>query len=757
MKKTIGIDLGTTNSVVAFKTRDVEVLRNRENEELTRSCVALRNDEILVGKHAFNVLAANPENTILSVKRLMGGAISDTMVQQMRADKDYYRYGIMPLEGGTEDAVAVALGGKQYTPEQISAEILKKLKADAEEKLGGEVTHAVITVPAYFTEKQKNATRLAASYAGLKVLRLLAEPTAAAVAYGVDTLKAGELQTVVVYDFGGGTFDLSVLNIVDRECLEMGAGGDRWLGGDNLDQALQAYIFKQVEKTYNIDSLKELIAKQSAKRRNQILAKLRTETERLKIDLSGLQSQSVVLEDLLEDEDGNTIDIDITITRAEFERIIRPLIERTVTLTEELLTQMSYTPDMISSFMLVGGSSCIPLVRQLMVERFGSDKVKVSKKPMLAIAEGAAMLAQSMGESYECPNCGATVPQEASKCAKCGYDVATEVKGRGVGEVTLTTKHDLYIMLNDRATGLTRAERLFEKQTPMPASTSRVFRTSADQQRLLKVEIQSEVEGGRLERQTFGYAAIDESLPAGSEFVFDFTLSADETIGCRVYPKGYSNKAKATIFERGQNDGKALESINKLIEDFNSGSYDLSQSEQLTDALVKHFQLADSIGNDNARDERWEELRTKAWADFYHITAEQKGPEVDIDAFLAKIFCENYPQLLGHAEVSRLRALVARSKAGGSESMQAREELKESLSNYHLLIPLFFLKHASRLANEQGSADGNRLRAFHDRAVACFERGDLDEAFSVLNEAEPIADQYVDRKNMPTGISTDIS
>lgn len=489
MKKTIGIDLGTTNSVVAFKTRDVEVLRNRENEELTRSCVALKNEQMLVGRHAFNVLASNPENTILSVKRLMGGAISDSMVQQMRNNKDYYRYGIVPLQGGTDDGVAVALGGKQYTPEQISAEILKKLKADAEERLGGEVTHAVITVPAYFTEKQKNATRLAATYAGLKVMRLLAEPTAAALAYGVDTLKAGELQTVVVYDFGGGTFDLSVLNIIDRECLEMGAGGDRWLGGDNLDQALQAYIFKQVEKNYNISSLKHLIESQSAKKRNQILAKLRTEIEKIKIDLSGIQSQSLLLEDLLEDEDGNTIEIDLTITRADFEQIIRPFVEKTVTLTEELLAQMSYTPDMINAFLLVGGSSCIPLVKQLMAERFGADKVRTSKKPMLAIAEGAAMLAQSMGDSYECPNCGIAVPQSASKCPGCGYDVDAEVKGRGVGEVTLTTKHDLYIMTTDRATGQARPERLFEKQTPMPASTSRVFRTAADQQQLMRVEI----------------------------------------------------------------------------------------------------------------------------------------------------------------------------------------------------------------------------------------------------------------------------
>lgn len=738
MKKTIGIDLGTTNSVVAFKTRDVEVLRNRENEELTRSCVALKNEQMLVGRHAFNVLASNPENTILSVKRLMGGAISDSMVQQMRNNKDYYRYGIVPLQGGTDDGVAVALGGKQYTPEQISAEILKKLKADAEERLGGEVTHAVITVPAYFTEKQKNATRLAATYAGLKVMRLLAEPTAAALAYGVDTLKAGELQTVVVYDFGGGTFDLSVLNIIDRECLEMGAGGDRWLGGDNLDQALQAYIFKQVEKNYNISSLQQLIENQSAKKRNQILAKLRTETEKIKIDLSGIQSQSLLLEDLLEDEDGNTIDIDLTITRADFEQIIRPFVEKTVTLTEELLAQMSYTPDMINAFLLVGGSSCIPLVKQLMAERFGADKVRTSKKPMLAIAEGAAMLAQSMGDSYECPNCGIAVPQSASKCPGCGYDVDAEVKGRGVGEVTLTTKHDLYIMTTDRATGQTRPERLFEKQTPMPASTSRVFRTAADQQQLMRVEILSDVEGGKHERQTLGFAVIEESVPAGNEFVFDFTLSADESMSCKFYPKGYSNKAKSILLERGQKDAGALAAVSKAIEDFNAGGYDAPQRNTFTGELVKVLQVAGEIGPDSPMDTRWAEVSYKA-GEIKVIPLGVEDPEI----FIIETACLGYPQLIGMQEVTRLRDLLSLARRKGTfESIQAIKELGEAADEYWWLDKLDDMKFASRHALQAGSSDGARLRTLHDQAVVKFEQGDHEAGFAAMLEGKPLVDKH---------------
>jgi molecular chaperone DnaK len=188
MKKAIGIDLGTTNSVVAFKDTLVKIIRNRENDELTRSCVGLRKGEIVVGSIVYTDIKRDPINTILSVKRLMGGAISDNMVQEM-IQSPYYKFGITQLQGGTEDSVAVILGGKQYTAEQISAEILKKLKVDAEDRLGGEVSHAVITVPAYFTEKQKNATRIAAQIAGLKVQKLLAEPTAAAISYGVDNLK----------------------------------------------------------------------------------------------------------------------------------------------------------------------------------------------------------------------------------------------------------------------------------------------------------------------------------------------------------------------------------------------------------------------------------------------------------------------------------------------------------------------------------------------------------------------------------------
>jgi len=755
MKKTIGIDLGTTNSVVAFKTRDVEIVRNKEGEEHTRSCVALKNDELLVGSHAFNVLKTNPENTILSVKRLMGGAISGDMVSGMKKRSNYYRYGIVPLPGGTDDSVAVLLNGKHYTPEQVSAEILKKLKADAEEKLG-EITHAVITVPAYFTEKQKNATRLAASYAGLKVLRLLAEPTAAAFAYCLDSLKPGEIQTVLIYDFGGGTFDLSVLNLVDRTGIEMGAGGDRWLGGDDLDQALQAHIYRQVEKNYNISSLQKLIDDQPAKKRNKILALLREQTEAIKIQLSGTMSASLLLEDLLEDENGNTIDIDLTVTRGEFEQVVRPFVERTVTLTEGLLAEMSYTPDMVDTFLLVGGSSCIPLVKQLMSERFGASKVRSSKKPMLAVAEGAAMLAQSLGETYECPSCGLAVPQSADRCPSCGYDVGSEVKQRGVEEVALTTKHDLFVALTDEETGAITMDMLIEKQTPLPASKSKSYRTVADQQRIMKLEVLALVEGGQYERQTLGFATIEGSLPANSEFVFDFSLSADEVLNCNVYPKGFSNKARSIPLGRGYNDEAALLRVDSLITEFNNGNHSVQKLEVFTNALVTTLQAADSIGLDNSRDPRWAELGYKLSTKFDEITGQGEGDDTDSSILFAEIMCDNYPQLLGGSTVSVMQQLITASNFSGFEAIQARQKLGELTDKYFMLIQLYFLKFAAQLANEAGSTDGSRLRALHDRAVACFEQVDKMGAFAALQEGEPIAEKYFQGGNVGTRISKGI-
>lgn len=557
MKKAIGIDLGTSNSVIAFKDTGVKIIRNKENEELTRSCIGLRKEEILVGRTAYQLLKTDPINTILSVKRLMGGAIKDKMVQDM-IESPYYKYGITSLKGGTDDAVAVILGGKQYTPEQLSSEILKKLKTDAEEKLGDEVTHAVITVPAYFTEKQKNATRIAAQLAGLKVQKLLAEPTAAAIAYGVDNLKAGDAKTVLIYDFGGGTFDLSILNIVDGQYMEAGTGGDRWLGGDDLDRALQAHIFKRISKDYNIENIENLLQKLSRNRRDQFNFQIRDEVEKTKIELSSTMTSRLLM-DGFEDENGEWIEFDLTITREEFEKLAKPFVERSIELIEILLKEVGYDISMIDNILLVGGTSCIPLIKQMLSQKYGSEKIKISEKPMLAVAEGAGILSHRLGDEYEPPVDG---------------EIA-------VAEISYSTNHNYFIELKDDY------DRIIEKQMPLPCNVLRNYKTTVNNQKVVKVGIYADVEGGKKEKQTMGFFTIEEDLPTGSDIVLDFTLGIDEVFEVKAYPKTNKAKSKKIVLARGNKDSKTLDFLSSSLEKILGSNFTEAQRDYFSNQLKK--------------------------------------------------------------------------------------------------------------------------------------------------------------------------
>lgn len=284
MSKTIGIDLGTTNSVVAFKDASVRVVSTGpNNEDLCRSCVAMdRNSgNFVVGNAPYKNWRRYAPNIVVSAKRLMGASITDPQVQKMKTDKDMYPYGISKKSGGTEDSVSIIMNGQEFSPEQISAQILRQLKEDASIKLGDDVTHAVITVPAYFNEKQKAATRKAAELAGLKVQRLLAEPTAAAISYGADKMSADEDKIFLVYDFGGGTFDLSILVASGGSFIESGTGGDRWLGGDDIDRLLSEYVLTEAGKANNAD-IHELIESLDDRRKYAFQGEFKSEIESAK-------------------------------------------------------------------------------------------------------------------------------------------------------------------------------------------------------------------------------------------------------------------------------------------------------------------------------------------------------------------------------------------------------------------------------------------------------------------------------------------
>jgi molecular chaperone DnaK len=716
MKKVIGIDLGTTNSVIAFKDTAVKIIRNKENEELTRSCIGFRNNEILVGRPAFQLLERDPNNTILSVKRLMGAAIKDKMVQDMISNP-YYKYGIAPLKGGTDDAVAIILGGRQYTPEQISSEILKKLKKDAEERLGDEVTHAVITVPAYFTEKQKNATRVAAQLAGLKVQKLLAEPTAAAIAYGADNMKAGDSRTVLIYDFGGGTFDLSILNIVDGQYMEAGTGGDRWLGGDDLDRKLQDIVYEKVAERYKLKDIPNLVSNLPTAKRYKFEGQFRKQIEEAKISLSSSNSTSVtMIESGLEDENGDWIDINVDVTRSEFEQAIKHYVQKSIDLIGELLKDVGYDISMIDSILLVGGTSCIPLIKQMLSEKFGADKIKVSDKPMLAVAEGAAILAHRLGDESETPI------------------VANNV----ISDISYSTNHNYYIQLKDGP------QKIIDKQMPLPISVSKTFKTTVNNQKIVEVILLADVEGGEFEKMTMGYFTIEEELQLGSDIVFDIEIDLDEIFKIKVHPKGSKTKEKEIILGRGDKDSKAFGFISSCLEKMKTMGFTEQQKSYFYNHVQKEIDKLNNAGNITSDSEKWEEIGTNVFTAFEQ--SEKITDEFDEESLVvvfSKILIGEYPELVDKADIAKMQTLLSEIEDNDVITKgQSVEKLKTVTDKYNVLITLFTVKMAANSAAKTNPGDGNKLHQMHDKIISLFRTRKNDEALELLNDAIELRDQY---------------
>jgi molecular chaperone DnaK len=403
MGNIVGIDLGTSNSVAAFKLADVEIVTAADNtapeRKLTRSIVTVQAGRIVVGEAAYRQLNAAPEQTISSIKRLMGRGFTDTVVQNQLQQLSYK---VTESSQGTENSLAVWLDGKEYEPEDISAAILRQVLDNAEAfqaKTGqnSRITGAVITIPAYFNDKQRHATLTAAQKAKLTKIELLPEPTAAAISYGFKP-DSEDVQTILVYDFGGGTFDASLITTAGNQFIELGKAGDLWLGGDDVDSRLVNLIKQKVAAAEGLADIDALIAKMPHYQRVRFNQDLKLAAERAKIDLSQATTALVQPATPLLDEMGMAISIDVTVTRAEFESLILPLIDRTLEICQDAIKYSDYPQDTIDLVLLVGGSAQIPLVQSRVQSVFGVDRVVVHPRPMYAVAEGAAIVAAGLTE-----------------------------------------------------------------------------------------------------------------------------------------------------------------------------------------------------------------------------------------------------------------------------------------------------------------------------------------------------------------------
>ena len=372
MSKIIGIDLGTTNSVVAvMEGGEPVVITNPEGSRLTPSVVAFtKTGERLVGQVAKRQAVTNPENTIFSIKRFMGRRFTE-VTEEMKM----VPYTVVAASNGD---VRVKIGNEEYAPPQISAMVLQKLKQAAEEYLGSAVTRAVITVPAYFNDAQRQATKEAGKIAGLEVMRIVNEPTAAALAYGLDKKKD---ETIAVYDFGGGTFDISILEVGEGVVEVKATNGDTHLGGDNLDQRVIDWIITEFKKTDGIDLSKDRMA----------LQRLKEAAEKAKMELSTVMETDINLPFITADQSGPK-HLQMKLTRAKFEQLVDDLLQRTVGPTKQALSDAGLDPSKIDEVVLVGGSTRIPRVQQIVKELFGTDPHK-GVNPDEVVAVGAAIQA----------------------------------------------------------------------------------------------------------------------------------------------------------------------------------------------------------------------------------------------------------------------------------------------------------------------------------------------------------------------------
>src|SRR6266404_1070262 len=371
MGKIIGIDLGTTNSVVAvMEGGEPVVITNSEGARTTPSVVAFaKSGERLVGQVAKRQSVTNPENTVYSIKRFMGRRFDEVNEEMKMVPYKVIRAG---------NDVRIEAGGKEWSPPEISAMILQKMKQSAEDYLGQKVTQAVITVPAYFNDSQRQATKDAGRIAGLEVMRIVNEPTAAALAYGLDKKKD---ETIAVFDFGGGTFDISILEVGEGVVEVKSTNGDTHLGGDNIDQRVIDWIVEEFRKDQGIDLSKDKMA----------LQRLKESAEKAKIELSSTMETEINLPFITADQAGPK-HLVMKLTRARFEQLVEELLQRTIGTCRAALEDAGLKTDKIDEVVLVGGSTRIPKVQQMVKEVFGKEPNK-SVNPDEVVAIGAAVQA----------------------------------------------------------------------------------------------------------------------------------------------------------------------------------------------------------------------------------------------------------------------------------------------------------------------------------------------------------------------------
>jgi len=536
--KIIGIDLGTTNSVVAvMEGGQPTVIANQEGNRTTPSVVAFtKSGERLVGQVAKRQAITNPENTIFSIKRFMGRRY-DEVTEEMKM----VPYKV--VRGDNGDA-RVDIAGKKYSPPEISAMILTKLKEAAEAYLGGKVAQAVITVPAYFNDAQRQATKDAGKIAGLEVMRIINEPTAAALAYGLDKKKN---ETIAVYDFGGGTFDISILEVGEGVVEVKSTNGDTHLGGDNIDQRIMDWIITEFKREQGIDLSKDQMA----------LQRLKEAAEKAKMELSTLLESEINLPFITADATGPK-HLTMKLTRARFEQMVEDIVQRSVGPCKQALADANVTPNQIDEVVLVGGQTRMPRIQQIVRDLFGKEPHK-GVNPDEVVAVGAA--------------------------------VQGGVLGGEVKDVLLLDVTPLSLGIETLGGVFTK---LIERNTTIPTRKGETFSTAADNQPSVEIKVYQGERAMAQHNRLLGVFQLGNIPPAPRgipQIEVTFDIDANGILNVAAKDKATNNEQKITITS---SSGLSKDEVDKMAKDAESHS---AEDRQQRDTIEKRNQADAMIYN----------------------------------------------------------------------------------------------------------------------------------------------------------------